>query len=151
MSHLIKNELNEIIYYVCVNPLTEAYSIGEVAPGLQVETGLPSLFISPDKKEAYDLAFSEWSEDEDKNITGTLREYTFSVYEESESGELKQVLNDINSGENLKISSIDRPNSTDKLIMFSEYSFNHLPDLIKQKLSSYKSIKDGKRITKGEV
>ena len=151
MGHLIKNETSELIYYVAVNPLTEVYSIGEVSQGLQIETGLPSLFTSIDKKTAYDLAFSEWSEDEDENIIGTLREYIFSVYTTEEEIELQQVLEDINSSENLKLSAINRPNSTDKLIMFSEYSFNQLSDAIKQKLSTYKSIKDGQRITRGQV
>jgi len=151
MGHSKKNDNQNSIYYVAFNPLTDEYSIGEVSKGLQVETGLPSLFTSSVKKTAYDMAFAEWSEDEDGNISGTLREYEFSMYPESEEEDLNQVASEINRSSNFKISSLQRKGSTDKLLMFSEYSYSKLPQSARDILKARKEKKDGKRITKQQA
>jgi hypothetical protein len=148
MGHSKKNQNQSSIYYVAFNPLTDKYSIGEVSKGLQIETGLPCLFTSSVKKTAYDMAFSEWSEDEDGNISGTLREYEFSVYPESEEEDLNQVVSEINKSSNFKISSLKRKDSTDKLLMFSEYSYSKLPKSAGDILKAKKESKDGKRLKK---
>ena len=150
MGLIRKQDIDELIYYVAFCPLTNAFSFGEIQKGLQVETGLPSLFTDKDKSKILSMVFSEWYEDEEGNIAGIFREFEFSVYTEAEKTDIENLLNDFNS-EDYKIASIKRPNSTDDLIMFNEFAFSELPDEIKQRIDKYKKLKDGNRIKKEDL
>ena len=151
MSHLKKHDKTGIVYFAAFNPLTGSIAVGELQKGLQVETGQAVLYTSTSKNKAYGMAYSEWSEDEDGNITGTPREYEFSVYPESESEELDEVLTELNGQDGFNVSAIKRPKSKDKLLMFSEHSHGHLSDARKTRLKDKKVLKDGKRLKRGEV
>jgi len=151
MSHLKKQTKKGVIYFAAFNPLTGDISIGEIQKGLQVETGHPCLFTSTNKKKAYDMAYSEWSEDEDGNITGTPREYDFSIYDGETDSELNEILTDINLEDGVGLSEIKRPKSKDKLLMFSEYSFSQLSLSTQEKLMSKKTLRDGKRLKAADI
>ncbi len=151
MSHFKKQNESGVIYFAAFNPLTQDISVGEIAEGLQVETGHPCLFTSTDKNKAYDMAYSEWSEDDDGNVTGTAIEYNFSVYDADTVAELNEILKDINLEDEIGLSEINRPKSEDKLLMFSEYSFSQLSSATQTKLMSKKTLKDGKRLKAADI
>lgn len=146
-----KNTGNSTIYYAAINPLEGIVHTGSFLKGQSVETGQPVLFTSTSKEEVYDMVYSEWQEDERGKVSGTLNDFEYTPYTTDEEGELEAVLDDINETDKLKMVAIDRPDSTDKLLIFSLEAFNSLPSGTKSKLLPKKQAKDGKRLKKDEV
>ena len=145
MNHRKKQDTDGTTYFVAFNPLTAKIAVGELTKGLQVETGQAILFTSPTKKTAYDMAFSEWSEDDDGNVSGTPREYEFSEYPEGDT-ELEEVLAQINGAAGFHMKSIKHPRSDKRLLAFSEHSFGKLPKTRRAKLAGKKQLRDGSRV-----
>lgn len=151
MNHRKKHDKTGNLYFAAFNPLTDVIVIGELTKGLQVETGQPTLFTSTSKKKVCDMAFSEWQEDEEGNVTGTPREYEFSVYPESEQEALDEVLTELNGEDGFNVKAIKRPGSKDRLLMFSAHSHGQLSTERKERLKNKKTLKDGKRLKKSQL
>lgn len=137
MKRKRKQENNKTMYFAAINPLTDIVHVSSVGKkGVAVETGQPILFTSENKEDVYDMVDSDW-------------EYT--PYTEAEAADLESVLDDINESGNLIMTAIDRPGSTDKLLIFSDIAFNSLPSATKAKLLPKKETKDGKRLKKAQL
>ena len=95
--------------------------------------------------------FARSTETEPPVCQGTPREFEFTPYTIAEQADLDAVLDIINSTDVLTMVSVPRPNSTDKLLIFSEYALSVLPVDVQLQLAPYKAAKDGQRLKKDEL
>lgn len=86
-----------------------------------------------------------------KVCVGTPREFEFTSYTQDESADLDDILAEINTSADFKIVAVDKPDSTDRLLIFSDYSFSKLPGKTQDNLMARKIKGDGKRIKKEDL
>lgn len=175
MKRLKQRENGQTIYFAAIDPVNDVIRLGQIDSGNQVETGLPVLYTSTKQEDVYDMVYSSWEfveEVEERpevggtsefprdirparakkpsklNFVGIKREFEFTPYTESEFADLDAVLAGINATDNLKIVAIDRPESSDRLLVFSEFAFSKLPADTQIALQARKAAKEGTRIKK---
>lgn len=156
MDRIKKQKKGDAVYFAAINPIDDIIHLGKVNSCHQVETGQPLLFTSKIQEEVYDMAYSEWNLIEDpktgrQKLIGTPREFEFSSYTSRERGQMNSIISEINRTDNFKVIELEHPNSSHKLIAFSEYAFSKLPEQTRLRLASRKIARDGKRIKKKDL